>query len=43
MIRNLQIPLFDLAMSLSDAMDLVSEKLADHHKGVAEVRLAKLA
>lgn len=33
--RNLQIPLFDIAISLSDAMDLVSRKLANHHKCVA--------
>lgn len=33
--KNLQVPLFDIALSLCDAMDLVSEKLANHHKSVA--------
>ena len=33
--ENPRIPLFDLALSLCDAMDLVSERLASHHKCVA--------
>ncbi len=33
--RNPRVPLFDLALSLCDAMDLVSERLASHHKCVA--------
>ena len=33
--ENPRIPLFDLALSLCDAMDLVSERLANHHKCVA--------
>lgn len=37
MIRDPQIMLFDLAICLSDAMDLVSPALVDHHKQVAYI------
>jgi HD-GYP domain-containing protein (c-di-GMP phosphodiesterase class II) len=37
MIKEPQIPLFDLVACLSDAVDLVSPALADHHKQVAYI------
>ena len=37
MIKELQIPIFDLANSLSSAMDLVSPIFANHHKQVAYI------
>lgn len=37
MIKELQIPLFDLATSLSSAMDLISPMVANHHKQVAYI------
>ena len=37
MIKEPQIPLFDLIMCLSDAVDLVSPAVADHHKQVAYI------
>jgi HD-GYP domain-containing protein (c-di-GMP phosphodiesterase class II) len=37
MIKEPQIPLFDLVACLSDAVDLVSPSLVDHHKQVAYI------
>jgi HD-GYP domain-containing protein (c-di-GMP phosphodiesterase class II) len=37
MIKELQIPLFDLATSFSSAMDLISPRVANHHKQVAYI------
>ena len=37
MIKEPQIPLFDLIMCLSDAIDLVSPAVANHHKQVAYI------
>jgi HD-GYP domain-containing protein (c-di-GMP phosphodiesterase class II) len=37
--RQFKIPLFDLVMSLSGAIDLVSKELVDHHKQVAYIAL----
>jgi HD-GYP domain-containing protein (c-di-GMP phosphodiesterase class II) len=37
MIKEPQIPLFDLVACLSDALDLVSPALVDHHKQVAYI------
>lgn len=37
MIKELQIPIFDLATSLSSAMDLISPVVANHHKQVAYI------
>ena len=37
MIKEPQIPLFDLIMSLSTAMDLVSSAVVNHHKQVAYI------
>lgn len=37
MIRELQIPLLDLTVCLSDAMDLVSPVVVNHHKQVAYI------
>ncbi len=37
MIRQLQISLFDLAMALSEAMDLISPSIVNHHKRVAYI------
>ena len=34
---NIKVSLFDLAMSMSDAMDLVTPKVVDHHKLVAYI------
>ncbi len=40
MIKEPQIPLFDLIMSLSTAMDLVSTAVVNHHKQVAYIALS---
>ena len=40
MIKELQISLFDLIMILSDAMDLISPALVNHHKQVAYIALS---
>ena len=40
MIKELRIPLFDMVMCLSNAMDLVSQVVADHHKRVAYIALS---
>jgi len=37
MIKELRISLFDLIMNLSDAMDLISPSLVNHHKQVAYI------
>ncbi len=37
MIKELQIPIFDLATALSSAMDLISPAVANHHKQVAYI------
>lgn len=37
MFKELQIPLFDVTMCLSNAIDLVSPKLVNHHKQVAYI------
>ena len=39
MFGQFKIPLFDLVMSLSGAIDLVSKELVDHHKQVAYIAL----
>lgn len=43
MIKELRIPLFDMVMCLSDAMDLVSQVVVDHHKRVAYIALSMAA
>lgn len=40
MIREADVPLFDLVLSLSGAIDLVSPAVSDHHKRVAYIALA---
>jgi len=40
MIKELRIPLFDLVLSLSNAMDLVSPAIVGHHKRVAHIALS---
>jgi len=37
MIKELQIPVFDLASSLTSAMDLIDPALGNHHKQVAHI------
>ncbi|MDR3590337.1 MAG: HD domain-containing protein [Negativicutes bacterium] len=37
MIKELQVPIFELASSLSSAMDLISPAVANHHKQVAYI------
>lgn len=37
MIKDLYIPLYDMVMCLSDAMDLISTEVVDHHKQVAYI------
>lgn len=39
MIKEPRIPLFDIVMCLSDAMDLVSPAMVDHHKHVAYIAM----
>lgn len=39
MIREADVPLFDLVLSLSEAIDLVSPSVSDHHKRVAYIAL----
>jgi HD-GYP domain-containing protein (c-di-GMP phosphodiesterase class II) len=40
MIKESRIPLFDMVMCLSNAMDLVSQAAVDHHKRVAYIALS---
>lgn len=40
MIKEPHVPLFDIVMCLSNAMDLVSQTVVDHHKRVAYIALS---
>ena len=40
MIRELHVPLFDISLSLSNALDLISSSVTNHHKHVAYIASA---
>lgn len=43
MIKELRIPLFEMIMCFSDAMDLISPAIVDHHKRVAYISFSMAA